>query len=275
MIKPFRITSASNQIIKEVRSLHDKKGRVNAKAFILEGTRLVKDAVEAGAKIRYLIISDSFFEKDGYLFEQMPNIKAVQIPDELFNRIGETQSPQGIMAVAEFPVYNQCDILKRVERVIALENLQDPGNLGTIIRTADACGFDAVILSKDSVDPYNPKVIRSTMGSFFHLPVLVVEDFYETLERLKDMGVLLAAAHTRMSLPCWDAKLSKSIAIIIGNEGKGLSEKALELSNISIMIPMAGRAESLNASAAASILMYEAMRQREGTNFAKVLEKGG
>ncbi|NLX63211.1 MAG: RNA methyltransferase [Clostridiaceae bacterium] len=270
MVESIRITSMSNQIIKEVKSLSHKKGRMKAQAILLEGWRLVKDALEWGAKIRYFIVSDSFSQKEELFPLKMSNIKIVQVPDELFSRISETESPQGILAVAEKPVYDKKEILRRIDRVIALENIQDPGNLGTIIRSADACGFDAVLISKDSVDPYNPKVIRSTMGSLFHIPVIVEENFSETLNELKENSFLLAAAHTRDSLPCWQADLSGKVAIIIGNEGNGLSDKVLELSDIAIMIPMPGKAESLNASAAASILIYECMRQKRENETNKI-----
>lgn len=272
MADSIRITSMSNQIIKEVRSLSNKKGRMTAQAILLEGYRLVKDALDSGAEIRYLIISDSFFQKEELFLSQMSNIKSVQVPDELFSRISETDSPQGILAVAEKPVYDKKEIISSIKRVIALENIQDPGNLGTIIRTADACGFNAVLLSKDSADPYNPKVIRSTMGSLFHIPVIIEEDFGEALHELKSRNILLVAAHTRDALPCWDTDMSGDVAIIIGNEGNGLSDKILELVDITVMIPMSGKAESLNASAATSMLIYECMRQREKTKFTKVLE---
>ncbi|NLB77625.1 MAG: RNA methyltransferase, partial [Clostridiaceae bacterium] len=179
------ITSISNPIIKEVRSLSNKKGRITTQAILLEGYRLVKDAVDSGAEIRYYIIADSFLLKAELFLSDVPNIKVVQVSDALFHRISETQSPQGIMAVAELPVYDKKDVISSVKQVIVLENLQDPGNLGTIIRSADACGFDAVILSKDSADPYNPKVIRSTMGSLFHIPIIIEEDFDGFLNELR------------------------------------------------------------------------------------------
>ncbi|NLX72539.1 MAG: RNA methyltransferase, partial [Bacteroidales bacterium] len=165
------------------------------------------------------------------------------------------------------PVYDKKDVISSVKQVIVLENLQDPGNLGTIIRSADACGFDAVILSKDSADPYNPKVIRSTMGSLFHIPIIIEEDFDGFLNELRSRNIRLVAAHTRDALSCWQADLTGNVAIIIGNEGNGLSEHILELADMTVMIPMKGKAESLNASAAASMLIYECMRQREKNKF--------
>ncbi|MGI6085303.1 MAG: TrmH family RNA methyltransferase [Acetivibrionales bacterium] len=258
----IRITSMSNPIIKEVKSLRSKKGRKVAQAILLEGFRLVKDVLDSGAEIRYFIVSDSFCSKEELFLSQVSNIKSVQVSDELFDRVNDTQSPQGIMAVAKLPMYDEREIIKSARWVIALENLQDPGNLGTIIRSADACGFDAVIMSKDSVDPYNPKVIRSTMGSLFHIPVITV-DIYKALEELKSRNILLAAAHTRDALPCWQTDMSGEVAIIIGNEGNGLSDRIIDIADKTIMIPMIGKAESLNASVAASMLIYECMRQRE------------
>ena len=267
MNEPSIITSANNSIIKEVKSLKTKKGRVKAQAFLLEGSRLVLEAVHSGAKIKYLIVSDTYVEKGEALDEKMLIIKAIQISNKLFMQVSEIDSPQGIMAVAEIPQHNEHVLLSSASRVIALENIQDPGNLGTIIRTSDACGFDAVIVSKDSVDIYNPKVIRSTMGSVFHIPVLGVDDFYETLRIIKENGLLIVAAHTRNAEPCWKVNLSNNVAIIIGNEGNGISDTLLKLSDSTIMIPMDKRAESLNAAAAASILIYESMRQSRSTQF--------
>ncbi|MGI6123043.1 MAG: TrmH family RNA methyltransferase, partial [Acetivibrionales bacterium] len=132
MADQIRITSISNQIIKEVRSLRNKKGRISAQSILLEGYRLVKEAVDSGAEIRYFIVSDSFLKKEEFFLPQVSNIRVVQVPDELFGRISETQTPQGIIAVAKVPIYNQKDIIKNASQVIVLENLQDPGNLGTI-----------------------------------------------------------------------------------------------------------------------------------------------
>lgn len=262
MLELARITSATNPTIKEVKSLSSKKGRTKAKAFLLEGIRLVFDAVHNHAKIRYFLISDSFVQKEEYQFVQKNKTKVIQIPDKLFDQISETKSPQGIIAVADFFEYDEHYILNNSNNIIALENLQDPGNLGTIIRSADACGFDAVILSEDSVDIYNPKVIRSTMGSVFHLPVITVGNFFGALQMIKQRGNLLIAAHTKNARPCWEVDLSRKVTIIIGNEGNGLSKEALYIADETIMIPMNERAESLNASTAASILMYESMRQK-------------
>lgn len=264
MIDTVRITSASNPIIKEIRALMDKKGRQESGLFLIEGYRLVKDALDSGGSIKYLIASDGFINKSGNILSNFSYIKLINLTDGLFERLSDTQSPQGLMAVAEIPLYDVESILQTLKKVIVLENIQDPGNLGTIIRTADACGFNAIILSKNCVDPYNSKVVRSTMGSLFHFPVLSVEDIHHTVKKLKNNGLKIAAAHIRDAIPAWEADLSDSVAIVIGNEGNGLTDEMLQSSDFAVIIPMLGKAESLNASAAASILLYESMRQQKG-----------
>lgn len=257
----IRITSASNPLIKLIRTLHTKKGRHKEQAIILEGSRLVTDAVKSGAKIQYFIISESFLSNNNNLPDGFPVAKVVLLPDDLFKKTCETDNPQGIMAIAKIPAQNEEGLISQTERIIILENIQDPGNAGTIVRTADAFGFDAVFFSKDSVDPFNSKVIRSTMGSLFHLPVIVCQDIYSTVERIKKRGIMIIAAHPRDAEYCYEADLSGKLAIVIGNEGNGLTERMMELSDKRVMIPMSGGAESLNASSAASILIYESMRQ--------------
>jgi TrmH family RNA methyltransferase len=256
-----RITSAANPIIKEIRSLQDKKGRQAAHAFLLEGLRLVNEAVDSGAEIRYFVVSDSFSDRAVPVMSKYADVKVIELPDPLFERTGGTNTPQGIMSVVEMPDQNPSEIIPDLRRAVVLENIQDPGNVGTIIRTADACGFDGVILSNDCADPFNPKVIRSTMGSIFHLPVIVVEDLYSAMEILKKNNVKIAAADLKNAITCWEADLSGNIAIVIGNEGNGITEKMLSSADLTITIPMPGKAESLNASSAASILLYECMKQ--------------
>ncbi|NLU51608.1 MAG: RNA methyltransferase [Clostridiaceae bacterium] len=257
-----RITSASNPAIKLIKSLHDKKGRQKEKSVLLEGIRLVADAANSGALIRYFVVSESYFEKSREIISKYHSEKVIVLTDELFGKVSETEAPQGLIAVARIPCYNEDEILSRLKRLIVLERIQDPGNAGTIIRTADAFGFDAVILSGDSVDPFNSKVVRSTMGSLFHIPVVVSEDIYSTINKIKDKSIPVIAAHPRDGRSCWNVDLSSDVAIVIGNEGNGLTNKMLELSDEVAMIPMTGLAESLNASSAASVLIYESMRQK-------------
>ena len=258
----FRITSASNTVMKEVRNLAEKKGRVKSGAFVVEGVKLVTEALSYRISIRFIIVSDSFIPRFETMLPELSGVRVYQVPDFLFSKISTTESPQGILAVADFPVGERDSLLKQFTRCVILENVQDPGNVGTIIRTADACGFDGILLSSGCADPYNPKVLRSAMGSAFHLPVITCEDIYDTIKSMKASGMRIVAAHPRDAAILWDSPLADNIAVVIGNEGSGLSELMLDLTDVCVMIPMPGKAESFNAAAAASILMYESMRQK-------------
>ena len=188
------------------------------------------------------------------------------VGDSAFRFLADTVTPQGIGAVLEFPTMpSLSEVLRKATRLLILENLQDPGNLGTCIRTADAFGFDAVLCVSDCVDAYNPKVLRSTVGSMFHIPVLRIEENISTLlERVKGDGFAVYGAHPRGGAKAGDESLfTGKSAVIIGNEGAGLTEAAKRGSDCLVTIPMPGRAESLNAGIAASVLMYEVIRRKE------------
>jgi TrmH family RNA methyltransferase len=255
------ITSNANKVVKDILKLSDKKGRSQMKAYILEGLRLVEEAKVNGGEILYYVFAESFTDRFAGFFDNIQETGIYRFSDDLFKRVSQTESPQGIMAVARIPEYDPAAVIQSIKRCVILENLQDPGNLGTIIRTADACGFDGVVISKGSVDPYNPKVLRSTMGSMFHIPVMVSSNLPEVLVMLKDRGIRIATAHPRASQTIWDAPLGDKVAIVIGNEGNGLSDEMLQASDIQVTIPMPGKAESFNASVAAGMLLYESMRQ--------------
>jgi len=256
------ITSNANKVVKDILKLSEKKGRSQLGAYILEGLRLVEEAKTYGAEILYYVFAESLTDRFAGFFETVQDVRIYRFSDDLFKRVSQTETPQGIMAVARTPKYDAAKVIQTLKRCVILENLQDPGNLGTIIRTADACGFDGVVISKGSVDPYNPKVLRSTMGSMFHIPVMVSGNLLEVLSILKERGVRIATAHPRASETIWDAPLGDKIAIVIGNEGNGLSDEMLRASDIRVTIPMPGKAESFNASVAASMFLYESMRQR-------------
>ena len=190
----------------------------------------------------------------------------LMVGDSAFRFLADTVTPQGIGAVLEFPTMpSLSEVLRKATRLLILENLQDPGNLGTCIRTADAFGFDAVLCVSDCVDAYNPKVLRSTVGSMFHIPVLRIEENISTLlERVKGDGFAVYGAHPRGGAKAGDESLfTGKSAVIIGNEGAGLTEAAKRGSDCLVTIPMPGRAESLNAGIAASVLMYEVIRRKE------------
>lgn len=256
------IISPNNDIIKHIKHLAAQKSyRQKTNSFIIEGQRLVFDAIAAKAQAQLLLISSSFDTTQ--LQEVLDNLKIIRVPDKLFNTVSDTQTPQGILAVVMAKAYSLSDILTVQNPLILFcDNVTDPGNLGTIIRTADAAGANGVILSKGCVELYNPKTIRSTMASVFNIPVIYAEDSVVMLRRLKEIGISIAVGELTAELSYNKVNMKKGLAITVGNEANGVSSSVIAEADIRLKIPMPGRAESLNVAAAASIMMYEAVRQR-------------
>lgn len=261
-----RLTSGSNPVIKEVRSLRSKSGREEKNLFFIEGTRFVSEALKEKAGIRYIIYSDTFLsggvssELAGAA-EQM-GIVSFEVPDSLFDSISDTQNPQGVLAVLALERKLLEDMTVDEGLLVLLDNIRDPGNMGTIIRTADAAGCAGVVVSDGCADIYNPKVLRSTMGSIFHIPVFYGGDIAGMMQTVKRRGFLLCASHLEGSSSIYEADLSGNTALIIGSEAEGISSETARMADLLVKIPMAGRAESLNASVAAGVMLFEAMRQR-------------
>lgn len=257
------ISSSQNPLIKDIKSLNRKKNRWKYRLFIIEGIKIIEEAIINGIRIKNILFSDSFFEsEEGRFFYN--NIKnrdnIVKIKDSLFNSISDTENPQGIMGVCEFNIrdFSDMDGLNNPS-ILFLDAVQDPGNMGTIIRSADAFNIDGIILGEGSVDPYNLKVVRATMGSIFRVPLYMCDNSIESIVDLKDKGFDILATSLNGSA-IYDSDFSGKILCVIGNEANGVNPKILEISDKHIKIPMPGNAESLNAGVAASIIMYEAMR---------------
>ena len=255
------ITSADNKRIKNVIQLLEKsKARKEQDAFVIEGIKLFEEAPEE--LISEVFIAESY---DG------PRAKLDRIPfevvkDEVFHKMTDTLTPQGILCVVKKSHYSLEDLLKPRERYrvyLVLEKLQDPGNLGTIMRTAEGAGVSGVIMSADTVDIYNPKTVRSTMGSVFRVPFVYTEDLDGAIGALKSAGVHCYAAHLKGTKSSYQYSYTEPTAFFIGNEGNGLTEHTAGLADTYIRIPMEGKLESLNAGISAALLMYEAKRQRE------------
>ena len=192
-------------------------------------------------------------------------VKPEVVSDEVFARMSDTQSPQGVLAVLKQPGYTLEQILdggKKAPLLLLLEHLQDPGNLGTILRSAEGAGVSGVILSADSVDLFNPKVVRSTMGAIFRLPFFYAENFSQTICEIKKKGIRIFAADLEGSRDYDLEDYTAPSAFLIGNESRGLSEEAKALADRRIFIPMEGKLESLNAAVSAAVLVYEGARQR-------------
>lgn len=263
------ITSTANAQVKHLMQLQKKsKLRREEHVFVAEGIRIFEETPEE--RIVRAYISGSLYKKNELTLRGIPY---EVLSDSVFQKVSDTKSPQGILLVVrrqELSVEDmiaECVNTARMGRRISplfllLENLQDPGNLGTIIRAAEAAGVNGILMSRDCVDIYNPKVIRSTMGGIYRVPFAYVESLTETIRELKRKGIAVYAAHLDGSI-CYDtADYCRPSAFLIGNEGNGLTKEAADAATGRIHIPMCGQVESLNAAVAASVLMFEASRQR-------------
>ena len=260
------ITSTSNQRIKEIVQLQKKNRARNTEGvFIVEGIRMVREIPED--KLKALYVTEEFYKK--HKAELPGNVKPEFVTPTVFSYIADTKTPQGVLAIVWQNKYTLADILKKgtekKEMLLVLDNLQDPGNLGTIFRTAEAAGVTGIILSKDSVDIYNPKTIRSTMGSIYRMPFYYAEDILKAIRKIKDAGIKVYAAHLDGEKSYDKEDYAFSCAFLIGNEGNGLREETSKMADHYIIIPMSGEVESLNAAIAASVLMFEVKRQRRNT----------
>ena len=264
------ITSTSNQQMKNVSALLKKsKERRTTKTFVVEGPRMVVEAPVDRLKAVY--VSENFeqnTENKGLLEElksKCENAHAIYevVADNVFKSVSDTQTPQGIMAVVGMPEYELEQLLQGNQtHLLILESIQDPGNLGTMVRTGEGAGVTGVIMNKTTVDLFNPKTIRSTMGSIYRVPFFVTEDLGLTMNDLKEKGISLYAAHLKGEHAYDEEDYTSGCGFLIGNEGNGLSDEIANLANTYIKIPMEGQVESLNAAISATLLMYEANRQR-------------
>lgn len=251
------IESNSNAIFKATKKLLTSKARKNSRLFITEGYRSVADACLHKAPIEYIIVNEDYSRE---CFDEQYNV--YKFSNKLFNELSSTVNSQGIAAVVRF-VDKDINELKRenLSRAVYLDSVMDPGNMGTILRTADAMGVNAVILSKGCVDIYNPKVVRSTMSSIFNVPVYFDDDSNSALCYLRDSGFNIAGTFVDGSLPCFDADIKEKTVIVMGNEANGISSEVEEKCNIRINIPMQGGAESLNVAVCCGMVLYEQMKQ--------------
>ncbi len=259
------ITSTSNARIKQL-ALWNQKSRERKKdgVFIAEGIKMFEEAPPGWIKEVY--ISEGFYDKaNDSQMKKLDQCSYEIVSDEVFRKISDTQTPQGILCVLKQPVYAYEDMgLLQSEQplIMVLEDIQDPGNLGTILRTGEGAGITGVIMSKETVDIFNPKTIRATMGSIYRVPFLYVDSLRETIERLKRNNVSIYAAHLKGDRNYSQINYTRGTAFLIGNEGNGLKDETAALADTYLKIPMEGRVESLNAGVASAILMYEAHKQR-------------
>lgn len=252
------ITVSSNAKCKYVRSLQQKKGRSEHGEYTIEGIKSVRDAINSGTQVSAIYVSQSFYAHETFAYPE--NVPLYRVADGVFDGLCDTKAPQGILAVMKMgrDVFTP-DITKAY---IYCDSINDPGNLGTIIRTADAAGFGGVMLSPECVDLYNPKTVRSSMGSFFNMKVMRSAT-PDMLVSYKASGFsIYGGALTDESIDYRSADFTKPHIIVIGNEANGISDEVMKICT-PVKIPILGSAESLNAGVAAAILMYEAVRQRD------------
>lgn len=250
------ISSKDNKIFRLCQQLSHKKYRDKLGLYLIEGENLLEEAVKNGAAIKTVLMCRDY---RGSLFGTED--KAFCLSDKLFEQLSQTETTQGIMAIVEKPELSPDLFLDRGGgNFIVLDRLQDPGNIGTILRTADAAGYELAIVMKGTADVFSPKAVRAATGSLFRMPVVFMDSVDELMEFTRAAGKKLVATCFDTDRYYYDENLKENIALIIGNEGSGISRELIECSDLKIKIPMHGNIESLNASVAAGILMYEAVR---------------
>lgn len=255
------IVSLQNQRVKTWMHLLDRKGRQKHGQFLIEGTHLVEEAIHAGAPLRTIVI-DQDKELPRSLYEaSKQHVEWIRVPRQILEKCTDTDTPQGIFAVLDKLEPSTDRLFAADALVIAVDGVQDPGNLGTIIRSADAVGASGVFLGNGTVDLYNPKTIRSTMGSLFHLPVLM-GDLREWLPRAREHDAQIIGTDLSATKSCYEIDYCRPTWIILGNEGQGMSTEIARQVTEPVIIPMQGQAESLNVAMAATVLLFEASRQR-------------
>lgn len=255
------ITSPQNQHVKRWKKLLTKKGRDLYKAYLIDGIHLLQEAQKGNTLIKTVMTSDTFVDTNGIVANLPTSIPIFQLPSNLFTQLTETEQSQGILAEIQLLGWDFEKQLKTGELLLLIDAVQDPGNLGTILRTAWAAGVDFVILGKGTVDPFNSKVVRSTMGALFHLPIFEVE-LLEILPKLKDEGIYIVGTSPHNGIFTYQFPFPKRTAILLGNEGRGIAPELLNSVDQAIMVPMPGTAESYNVSVTTAMVLYERIRQQ-------------
>ncbi|MGN0703529.1 MAG: TrmH family RNA methyltransferase [Lentihominibacter sp.] len=253
------ITSKDNQLYKTAFRLTKKKYRDEYGMYLLEGVKPLLDALGTGISVRNIFLCDGMTAEADF-----PDEITVKLDRKLFERLSDTGTSQGVIAVAEKLRYDYETFSENAgmqgSNIVVLDRLQDPGNIGTIVRTAEAAGYRGIIATAGSGDIYSPKVVRAAAGSLFRVPVLQVDDSMEAVNMLRKMNKRIVTAALDTDIYYYQTDLTENIALVIGNEGQGVSEVFMKSSDIKVRIPMEGSIESLNAAVAAGILMYQSQK---------------
>lgn len=257
------ITSKDNELIKHIRKLKDKKYRDESNEYVVEGVKLVEEAVKENAKIKQIIVCEDTtrtYEIPTHIMLEIAKYECISVSDKIFNIITQVTNPQGIMAIIEKNAQDaQIDYAQDI--IVVLDDVQDPGNLGTILRTVDSIGLNQIIVSKGTADAFNSKVVRSTMGAIFRIKIIEVENLAQAIKEMRKHHFKLMVTSLQTENSIYDIDFNKKI-IVIGNEANGVSKEIQDMADEKAKIPMLGRTESLNASVAAGVVMYEYVRQK-------------
>lgn len=259
----MEITGLQNPLVKAAAELKQKKYRQQQGLFIAEGLRTVEEAVRYGAvqSIFYTAIED---ERTRAVLEEAAakQVKLICVSEAVLKKIADTETPQGVIAVCEMGKSSVEDLLATGQMLLVLDRVGDPGNIGTMLRTADAAGLGGLVLLKGSADIYAPKTVRASMGSLFHLPVVSGVSEAEFVSSARKAGYELLVTSLDGADNLYKADLRGRLAFVMGNEANGVTDSLLEAADKRVFIPMQGRAESLNVAMAAGVVMFEALRQR-------------
>ena len=258
-----KITSKDNSLIKHIKKLKEKKYRNEYKEYIVEGLKLIDEAIKENAEIQEIVICEGCDKSElieSNLKYEMAKFECIYVPQNIFKMLSDVENPQGILAVIKMNSdKNKIDFNQDI--ILALDDIQDPGNMGTILRTADSIGLNQILVSKGTVDSYSPKVVRSTMGAIFRVNVIECENLKETLELTQKQGYKVMCTSLEAKHSIYKTDYNKKV-IVIGNEANGVSKEIQKMADEKVIIPMLGKTESLNASVATGVILYEYVRQK-------------
>ena len=257
------ISSKDNELVKHIKKLKDKKYRDESNEYIVEGVKLIEEAVKENAKIKKIVVCEDTtrtYEIPTNVMLEIAKYECIYVTEKIFATITQVTNPQGIMAIIEKNDKNK-EIDFTQDIIVALDDVQDPGNLGTILRTVDSIGLNQIVVSKGTADAFNAKVVRSTMGAIFRINIIEVDDLKQSIKEMKKHHFKLMVTSLQTENSIYDIDFNKKI-IVIGNESNGVSQEIQDMADEKAKIPMLGKTESLNASVAAGIVMYEYVRQK-------------
>lgn len=256
------ITSKDNELVKNIKKLKEKKYRDLNNQFIVEGIKIVSEAIQENANIDSIVICEDCVNDgsiDKKLLFEIAKFKCIYVTQKIFDTLTDVTNPQGILAVI-----NKEDLTQNIDYtsdfIVVLDGIQDPGNLGTILRTVDSANLKQIIVSKETADSYNPKVVRSTMGGIFRVNIIKSDNLVETLKQMQKNGFEIVVTSLETNNSIYDINYNKKV-VVIGNEANGVSEEIQELADKKVKIPMLGKTESLNAGVATGIMIYEYVRE--------------